>query len=141
VRATDHAGNTGAYVLGSPFSLRRYGDKTALASWSSGWGWGTNSTSFGGKVRASSKAGASVTVRFAGKGIGWISRTGPTRGKARVYIDGVLVKTVDTHGKTKAKQVVFAANHLANAPHTLRIVVLGTSGRPRVDVDGFIVLR
>jgi subtilisin family serine protease len=141
VRATDQAGNTGAYVYGNSFAVRRYGDSTALASWSSGWVWADNSTSFGGEVRASSKAGASVTVRFAGKGIGWISRTGPTRGKARVYVDGVLVKTVDTHGPTRAKQVVFAANHLSNAPHTLKIVVLGTSGRPRVDVDGFVVLR
>jgi hypothetical protein len=38
------------------------------------------------------------------------------------------------------RRVVFIAANLAAGPHTVKIVVRATLGRPRVDVDGFFVL-
>ena len=141
VRASDRAGNTSGNVTGASNKATRYTETTSLASYSSGWGSLSVSSAFGGRTRSTTRAGATVTVRFNGTAIGWISRTASNRGAARVYVDGALVKTVDTRGSTAARRLVFAANHLADGPHTLKIVVVGTSGRPRVDVDGFVVLR
>jgi hypothetical protein len=38
------------------------------------------------------------------------------------------------------KSIVFVANWAVSGTHTLKIVVKGTSGHPRVDVDAFIRL-
>ena len=140
VRASDKAGNTSGDVTGPVIEVRRYSERTSLATWSSGWTNASVSSAFGGRLRYSKKAGATVTVHFDGRAIGWVARTGPKRGKARVYVDGVLTATVDTRGPKASKRLVFAAN-LADGPHTLRIEVRGTAARPRVDVDGFIIVR
>jgi hypothetical protein len=62
------------------------------------------------------------------------------RGKAQVYVNGVLKATIDLYSATTLKQrIVWSANYSTSATRTVTIKVLGTSGRPRVDVDGFIV--
>jgi hypothetical protein len=95
---------------------------------------------WGGTLRASTKAGATATYRFTGRSAAWVSDTGPTRGKAQVYVDGVLRKTVDLRAATAhARQVVWSIAFSSSRTHTLKIKVLGTPGRPRVDVDGFLV--
>ena len=56
-------------------------------------------------------------------------------------IDGVLQATVDTFASSlQARRIVFTATGLSAGAHTLRIEVVGTSNRPRIDVDGVIVL-
>ena len=67
-------------------------------------------------------------------------RSAATRGKAKVYIDGKLVTTVDL--KTAAfhpRRVVFAAS-VKNGSHTLVIKALGTRGRPTVAIDAIYVV-
>ena len=58
-------------------------------------------------------------------------------------LDNAKVATVDlSSSRTRSRQVVYAANGLsAGVSHTLEVKVLGTSGRPRVDVDAFVVVR
>ena len=84
---------------------------------------------------------ASATYTFDGASVAWAGPVGPTRGQARVIVDGRLVATVDTYRATfKARDVIWAAA-LTDGQHTLRIQVLGTAGRPTVAVDGMYVLR
>jgi hypothetical protein len=40
---------------------------------------------------------------------------------------------------TKKQTIVWASSWSTSAKRTITIKVLGTAGRPRVDVDGFIV--
>jgi len=62
------------------------------------------------------------------------------RGKANVYVNDVYKTTVDLYSATTLKQrVVWSANYSTSATRTITIKVLGTAGRPRVDIDGFIV--
>jgi hypothetical protein len=57
-------------------------------------------------------------------------------------VDGVLEASVDTYAaSTSYRQVVFARSWSTLGPHTLKIVVVGTAGRPRVDIDAFEVLQ
>ena len=41
----------------------------------------------------------------------------------------------------KARQVVFIRNWAANGTHSIKVVPVGTAGRPRIDIDAFVILR
>jgi GH25 family lysozyme M1 (1,4-beta-N-acetylmuramidase) len=86
---------------------------------------------------------ASATFRFHGTGVRWRTARGPFKGKAEIWIDGGLVKTVDNFAAAPSL-VARAIDGLPLGTHTLRIVVLG-SGRPaakgaEVTIDGFSVV-
>ena len=85
--------------------------------------------------------GATARFAFNGSDVAWVSTLGPKRGKAKVYIDGVLMATVDLRAPTVSpRRIVFTASGLTAGPHGIRIYVSGTLNRPRVDVDGIVVL-
>ena len=42
---------------------------------------------------------------------------------------------------TANKVVVFARSWPTTGAHTVKLVVLGTSGHPRIDIDAFAILR
>jgi hypothetical protein len=91
------------------------------------------------QVTYSTRKGATATYRFSGRGIAWVAPVGPTRGTARVYLDGRQVATVDLRRSSfRARSIVFARS-LPAGQHTLRILVT-SSGRP-VAIDELIVGR
>jgi hypothetical protein len=58
-----------------------------------------------------------------------------------VYLDGVLVRTVDLRADAAdPRRVVFSTSWAAPGTHTLLIRPVGTVGRPRIDIDGLILL-
>nr|MBA2372929.1 hypothetical protein [Chloroflexota bacterium] len=140
VVAFDGVGNNSSPADGPDITLSQYSEGTSLATYSGTWRRAYSSSALGGATKYATAYGASVTVRFTGRSIGWISTVAPTRGSAKVYVDGVYKRTVVLTGTTAYRRLVYAIN-LPAGPHTLRIVVLGTSGRPRVDVDGFVIVR
>lgn len=94
-----------------------------------------------GTTRFAKRRGASATYTFNGTDVVWVAQRGPKRGKAYVYLDGVRT-TVNLYASSLSeRRVVFIGTGLAAGQHTLKIVCRGTSGRPRVDVDGFFVLN
>jgi hypothetical protein len=96
----------------------------------------------GGYARAD-LAGAGVSFTFRGTRVDWVTETGRTFGKARVYVDGKLRTTVDNFAKVSKYRVVRAFSGLADKRHTLRIVALGKhrSGATGnyVALDGWVV--
>jgi subtilisin family serine protease len=141
VTATDRVGNVGA---GATTSVKAtlYSDATSLAHYGSGWSRPTSSSALGGRWHTATRAGASMTMSFTGRSINVIAPRGPTRGSFSVYLDGTYVQTISLRSSsTSSRIVVFAAAWSANAAHTLKVVVAGTAGHPRVDLDGFAVLR
>jgi hypothetical protein len=67
---------------------------------------------------------------------------GPTRGKAKIYVNGTYRKTVDLYSSTfVASRVLYSATFSTDATRTLKIVVLGTRGRPVVAIDAFTIRR
>ena len=103
--------------------------------------WTTNSTGTAwGTTKYSVKRKATATLVFNGTDAVWISQRGPKRGVANVFIDGVKTH-VDLYSATLSeRRVVFMATGLTNGQHTIKIKVKGTYKRPRVDVDGILVL-
>jgi hypothetical protein len=94
----------------------------------------------GGRVLYSSSFGSTASYSFDGRSIAWIGPVGPTRGRARVYVDGRAVATVDLRrGSFSPRVTLFKTSWSKAGHHTLTIRVL-TSGRP-VAIDEFIVRR
>jgi hypothetical protein len=111
------------------------------ATYSGGGAW-THSTGasfmFSSDIHAV-QAGASASITYTGKTFGWVSELGPGRGSAKVYQDGVLKATVSLYAAANTGPQVVWSNWFADGTtsHTIKIVVVGTAGHPRVDVDGF----
>lgn len=117
----------------------RISDSAKTISYRFAWSTAKFASYSGHQVRYATRTGASAEISFTGKGIAWVGPVGPTRGKARVYIDGKAVATVDLRRSTfQARKILFARALPAGA-HTFKIVVL-SSGRP-VAIDELIVGR
>lgn len=96
----------------------------------------------GGAVKYATWGGASATLRFTGRAVAWVAPLGPTRGSARIYVDGTYRTTVNLYrSAASSRRVVYRASWSTSGTHTLEMRVVGTSGHPRVDVDVFEVLR
>ena len=94
----------------------------------------------GDRVLYAATSGATATYPFYAKSVAWIGPVGPTRGMARIAIDGKVVATVDLRRSRFDSQATLfhrSWKHVAN--HTITITVVG-SGRP-VAIDEFVITR
>jgi len=116
----------------------RLSERSSRIAYRQTWSTASYSGYAGDRVKYAKATGASATITFTGKGIAWIGPVGPTRGTARVYLDGKLVKTVDLRRSSfRARAVLFAKPFAAAGTHTLKIVVT-SSGRP-VAIDEIVI--
>jgi subtilisin family serine protease len=142
VAARDGAGNVGPQAESPAISAVLLQDGTSLAHYSGTWSSVSTSTASNGKLHSSTRAGASVTFTTTARAIALVGRKGPTEGQAKVYVDGVLASTIDLHRSTsQSKVVLFNTSWATNGSHSVQVVVVGTAGHPRVDIDAFAVLR
>jgi hypothetical protein len=142
VMARDRAGNVSAWAYASTWSPSLIQQTSASVAYAGSWSTSSSTSNSGGSARSATAAGASATLSFSGRAVAWVTTLRPTDGVAKVYIDGVLAATIDTKGaSTTYRQIVFSKAWTSYGAHTIKIVVAGTAGRPRVDVDAFEVLR
>ena len=88
------------------------------------WYPSTGASQSGGSTLQARDHGSQVQFTFTGTGIQWIGHRDPWSGVARVYLDGVLMATIDTYSAaTQAQAVVYAASGLSNTAHSLTLVV------------------
>lgn len=71
---------------------------------------------------------ATASFRFRGGSVTWFAVTGPDRGLADVYVDGVLMQTVDLYSPATQHGVAQSIGGLSPDPHTLTIKVVGAKG-------------
>jgi hypothetical protein len=125
---------------GSVTVRKLIGDASSLVRYTGRWNMASHGGYIGGKVHYSTARGASATLTFTGRTVAWYGPTGPTRGRAKVLIDGTAVATVDLRASAfHPKELVFSKRFATTGKHTLTIVVLATAGRPNVSVDAFVV--
>jgi hypothetical protein len=140
-RATDGTSNLSAWAYGPTITLATVQETSTAVVESSSWRRVSQGGALGGYVDATSTYGASAKYRFTGRSITWIGAMATSRGRARVYIDGVNVATVNCYSVTWVGHRALFAWAGSYATHTLEIRNLATSGRPRIDLDAFIVLK
>lgn len=144
VRAVDREGNVGVLVSGSTVTSRLVQQTSGSFTYAGSWTSSTSSSFSGGSARYAKAAGARTVFTATGRSFAFISTRGPGRGAARIYVDGVLDRTVDLHTTTPSSTYrvqVWTRTFSGSATHTVKVVVVGTPGHPRVDADAFAVLR
>ncbi len=93
-----------------------------------------------GTLRYSSRRGNSITYRFKGSRFSLVGTRAKNRSKAKVYVDGVHVQTINAYSKTiKYRGTLFTKRWGRSATHTVKIVNLATRGRKLFDVDGIAI--
>jgi hypothetical protein len=85
---------------------------------------------------------AHAIFNFTGTSVRWISYRGPLGGIARVYLDGIFVRDIDTYAADETHQaIMYEATGLAPGSHVLTIVNTGQmnplSRNPYISVDAF----
>jgi beta-N-acetylhexosaminidase len=139
--AADGAGNWSGAAKGPFFEPALRESSTSNVAYLGQWTRDEGGAYSGGSTRWASVAGASASYTFTGTSIGWVAAVGPTRGSADVYVDGALRSTIDLWAATRdTRRIVFAASWPTNGSHTIQIVVRGSPGHARVDVDAFVSL-
>ncbi len=143
VRARDQVGNWSGWKYTPTFRVYPYQESSGSVTYPSGtWTRQSLSGAYGGYVRYSTGSGARSVFTFTGRNVVWVAPKSSVRGKAEVWLDGSKLATIDLYSSTAlARRIVFTRAVSPSVTHTLEVRVLGTSGRPRVDVDAFLVLR
>lgn len=126
--------------------MTRYDQTDSRFGYSGTWAAFSTSSAWKGSYGRASAGGASVTITFSGTRLDWIAMKGTTTGKADVYLDDVLKRTVDLANSTAVyQQNVWSTGDLSNGVHRVRIVRSSSSASGKyltvdaVDVLGTIV--
>jgi hypothetical protein len=136
VRAVDRAGNVGDWAYGRSFRFTEFRDSARSVHYRGSWPSVSSAAYLGGREHYSRAAGATASITFTGRAFAWVGATGPSRGTARVYVNGTLVATVNLHATSvSSRKIAFAKTWTTSARRTVMIRVSGTSGHPRIDLD------
>ncbi len=141
LRSGDAVGNWSGWVTAPATIVHTVQDSSRAIAWTGRWARTLSITASGGSTRFTGTRGRAATLVFRGRAFAIVAPLGPTRGRLQVWIDGVLAGVVDEHHASNvARRVIFRRSGLAAANHTVRVVVLGTVGHSRVDLDAFVVM-
>ncbi len=112
---------------------------TYTGTWMEGFSGGRDWS--GGTAALAFTAGQRATLNFTGTGVSWVGLRGPWTGIANVYLDGILVATVDTYAPAEvAGAVLYTASGLESGAHTLAIEVPAPRTKNAASTDYFVVV-
>jgi hypothetical protein len=138
VRAVDNAGHVGAYAYGVSFKVTAYQQTSGSIKYTGTWSPSSSIAYWGGTAKFATAQGAKASFVFTGRSVAWVGIKSYNRGKANVYVNGVFSGSVDLYAAaTQGQRVVWSKSWSTSATRTIEIRVVGTVGRPRVDIDGF----
>jgi hypothetical protein len=120
--------------------IHRYSERSSVIDFSGSWRSARHSGYAGKAVRYATGSGATASITFTGTRIVWRGPVGPTRGKARVRIDGKAVKVVNLKRSSfDASTTIYSVSWKAAGRHTLEIEVIATPGYGPVAIDELVV--
>jgi hypothetical protein len=142
VRGRNQQGALGPAMASIVYQPRGYSEASARISYAGGWANSFDSRDWGNRARFTKKDGATATFTFTGSAAAIVTPLGPTRGSFRVYADGIYQRTVKTYSPGIGHRfVVYSIAWQQAGPHVVTIRASGTSGHPRVDLDGILTLE
>lgn len=106
-------------------------DRDASLVYTGAWSDDNNPAFQEGTARYTGQSGAAVSLAFTGTAIRWYGQKDINFGKAKVYVDDVLVETVNANGAAATGQLLFEQLDLPRGNHTIRIVC----DTPVIDID------
>lgn len=90
--------------------------------YSSGWQDAPDQQAYGGSYKVTSDKGATASFVFTGQSFSILFRTGPNYRNVDIYVDGVLVGTINQRGGIKYQQRWDYFGQLTSGSHTLELV-------------------
>ncbi|MEQ4204035.1 peptidoglycan recognition protein [Actinopolymorpha sp. B9G3] len=138
LKPSDYAGNTTTGSVSATPVILQESSAVRSGTWKAKY----SSNYLGGKSYTSATKGSSLTWTFTGRSVAWIVSRASGSGQAYVYLDGTKVATIDLKSTTtKYRNAIWTKYWTSNAKHTVKIVVVGTSGRPTITTDGLAYLK
>lgn len=121
-------------------AARHYSERSSTIDYSGSWHVARAASYAGGRVSYASNPGARASIAFTGSRIAWYGPVGPTRGKARIVVDGKIAKTVDLERPSfRPRALLFSRSWTTPGRHSLAIEVLSTRGHKLVAIDELVV--
>jgi parallel beta-helix repeat protein len=118
----------------------RYDNKHGAFTYSAGWVEEVSAYAIDGSYARTSANGSSVTFPFTGQSFSVIYKGGPSYRTIDVYIDDVLVATIDErHDSSTYKARWDYPGQLSPGPHSLKLVFVTTSSNTNGSLDAVIV--
>jgi hypothetical protein len=123
-----------------PIQETRYDNKHSAFVYSAGWVEEVSPYAIDGSFARTSTNGASVTFQFTGQSFSILYKGGPSYRKMDVYIDSLLVATIDErHDASTYKARWDYPGLLSPGQHTLKLVFVTTSSSTNGSVDAVII--
>ena len=142
VRATDRVGNVAPWAYTATLTPRLTQQSSTAVKYGGTWTKASSTSYSGSSTRYAKVRGRSASYKFTGRSIALVTTKSPSRGKAKIYVNGVYQATIDLYrSSTQNRTVAWQKSWSTAGTRTIKVVVAGTNGRPRVDVDAFVVLR
>lgn len=141
LRARDNAGNWSGWATGPTVRSLIRQERHASISYSGSWPRKSLTGAWGGYVKRAAATGARASITFTGRSVGWVTTKAPKRGQARIYVDGVLATTIDLYAAQRSpRELVWQRSWEGAGTHTIEVRVVGTTDRPAIDIDAFVLL-
>jgi hypothetical protein len=145
-RAIDAAGLASAWKTSAPVTIGLVQETpSASVVYGGTWSSGSYTWALGGQVRYTSTAGRTAQFTFTGREVAWIAPKHKNYGIANVYVDNILVGTVDLYAASLQTRQVLFRQEVTPGTHTLKIEVTGTKNAAStgtfVFVDAFVVVQ
>lgn len=140
VRATDAAGNTGPWTETPALVARLIDSRSSAVLYSGTWRTVSQSSAFGGSVRGSTTAGSQARLTVDARAVALAVTAGPSRGKGRLTVDGEAATFETLRSVVTTRWLVAGRRWTTDEARAVSVSVLGTTGRPRVEMDGLLVL-
>lgn len=142
VQAEDGYGNRGTWATGPTLTPGLAQQNATGVAYTGTWTTATATVYSGGSVKYATALNAKATYTFTGRNVAIVTTKASTRGSFKVYVDGVYKATISLYRTTMlTRQLVYQFGWSASGSHKIQLVVLGTAGHPRVDLDAFVVLK
>jgi hypothetical protein len=144
--AHDNAGNTVSVNVFYSLKVVRWNNTGTYGQPASGWtysgAWAVSNClcADGGSQTYTTTKNATATFTatgaVAGTRLALMMAEGPGRGSFKVYQDGVLTGTINTHTTSNANRVLtWTSAALTAGNHVFKVVNLASAGHPRLDVN------
>jgi len=115
-------------------------DRSRRIAWRGSWRRIRSSAAHNNTLTYSGLAGSSATLRFVGRSLELVGRKGPRRGWVDIFINGRRKARVDLYAaRLKDQTTFFKIDWRRSRTRIVRIKVVGTADRPRVDLDAILI--
>jgi subtilisin len=142
VRAVDTAGNWSPWAQGVRDTiLHPIDDRSTSIVRKGNWARVANASAWRGTETGSSTPGASVRMSFSGRSIAIVGPTNRYRGRAKVYIDGVYITTINMRTAVSTSRRVVFTRALSSGTHAIALVAMGSGASSVFRLDAFVILR